>query len=215
MQSLGPKGPKLMATSGRRPTSHAIRSVTKINKAKEGFVRASLGSCGNYQNKFWREMEIILPSKSDQKTNRLIDHFGINIDPKDTAAHIISFLLILGRSKQMNCQRMIKERGEPMARVQTAKRTCPIPTLHQISGFKPFTQIQVHNKFFAMAKVKTSVLKDISSKLLRDAHCHLVMLLTHFSNPSITMGVFLDNWKVADIMPIPKLSHPHTTKKQG
>ena len=81
-----------------------------------------------------------------------------------------------------------------------------VATEHTLNYLKPFTTSQVH-----IQKIKTyksSGMDTISSRILKDAMTHLHKEFTHLYNISVDHSSFPDDWKIATVIPIPKVSNP-------
>ena len=166
-----------------------------IRRAKRDFIQEELVRDTTATKKFWEKINYILPNKDCGNTIRLVDKESMMvIDDNDLPGYINTFFTSIG----------------PKLADKFTERWVPDLPLYQDEMIGPMNVgIQDIEKVVKdINTVKASSVPFISGSVLKDAFMVIPMQLCYMYNLSFTRGIFPDDWKIANVIPLKKGGDP-------
>ena len=188
---------------GDRFIANCIKKIARaeVRKAKAHYCQRQIEFHKKEHKKLWRDIKEIDPEAKPEVTNLYDEESGIKILETELPESINNFFVDIGvklASKFSNC---ITQNG---AYINTIKANT-----HNYD-LEPTTQEIVKRKITQLSNYKSSGLVNISSALMKGSMNILINEFTYLYNLVISTGIFPDDWKIATVTPIPKVSNPRT-----
>ena len=162
-----------------------------IRRAKKDFIQEELVRDETAPKKFWEKINHLLPSKDSGNSIRLMDKENkVIIEEKALPDYVNTFFTGI---------------GPKLANKFSDDWTADLPAFH---GDKIG---QIHIDLGEVEKLvkdintcKASSVKFISATVLKDAFSVITRQLCFMYNLSFTSGIFPDDWKIANVIPLRK-----------
>ena len=170
----------------------------KIRNAKSAYIKHELLRNKSNPKKFWREIhKNILPKNKSQTLNLLDPITQLPLPPNEIPENVNNFLAGIGPKLADNFPNIDVDNftndavyAMPMFEVT---RTDIATVLKHIKN---------------MSVYKSSGLSDLGSRLLKDVFLYIPDILVEIFNKIIDTGRFPDCWKIATVIPLPKIDNP-------
>ena len=163
----------------------------RLRDARADFIRQNLDNNIGNQKKFWKNIQDVLPIKSQRKGSIKLDdkNTGNPIDEKDTASYINDFFVNIGPNLAKHCNEAWNFQGTPSP--------------DEISDIETDVD-EVARLCKAININKASCIENISSEILRDAFLIIPERIARIFNLSFNTGKIPEDWKIAKITPLQK-----------
>ena len=187
-----------MARTHRNNVNKAIRN------AKSMYIKDELTRNRSDPKKFWRSIHNnILPNKSANVLNLLDPQSNMPLDSSEIPYKINEYF---------------SEIGPKLAGILPAVDLAYFDVGNENEHGRPgdtfeveLTNIDIvinHNKEISV--YKSSGISDLGSRLLKDVFLYIPDILLDIFNKVIISRTFPDDWKIATVIPLPKVNNPKT-----
>ena len=167
----------------------------KIRRAKRDFIQDELDNDLGSSKRFWEKINHILPTRENGNSISLIDQEkGMPLDDTEIPNYINTFFTNIGPNLAEKFTDAWDDvlppfEGEKLGNVQVTEQMLE----------KVVKDINVN---------KASSITNISATVLKDAFLALIPQLTFMYNLSFETGIFPEEWKVANVIPLRKGGDP-------
>ena len=165
----------------------------QIRHAKANFIQENLNTNQNNSNKFWQNIHDILPNSKKNNSGKMSlkdSNSNFILDDKSMANTLNSYFTTIGPSLAANMT-------DPWAYNRPNINHTLIDTFHVNSD----ELLELLNEIDC---TKSSAIPYVSSRVLKDAFICLVDQFAYVLNLSFKTTIFPDEWKIAQITPLPK-----------
>lgn len=144
----------------------------------------------------WAELNKLTKSKENKTVIRLQSEDGEPIPDSQIPTHINNFFSTIG-------PKLADKFGSPSPTPQTSEPQPNTPTL----TINTITSTQLYNEIKKINIYKSSGIDGISSRIIKDAMLILLEEFTYLFNQTILTGTVPHAWKIATVIPIPKIAN--------
>ena len=172
------------------------RSNILIWDAKSTYIREQFENVKHSEKKFWHNVKEVLPDSSTSGTFKILDEKGMALTTEDNVSTYINHYFV-------NIGEKLNNDLNPTSCSYDSVLGC------RGTGFS-FRRIQVElrNEIKNIKVFKSSGIDNVASKVLKDAFTILEEQFLYILNKSIDLHKFLDDWKKAKVIPLPKINNP-------
>ena len=175
------------------------RVKSQIKRAKSTYVQDYLDDDLISIKKFWEKITYIMPNKSKNATISLIDQdTKIPIEKDDIPNFINNFFISIGQNMGTDINPTDPD-GENNYNTNPLGAQMPEMTVNEDMLLKIIMNINTS---------KASSIENINSVVLKDAFLILLPQLVKLYQLSLTVCVFPDSWKIANVIPLQKPGDP-------
>ena len=166
-----------------------------IRRAKKDFIQEELVRDASAAKKFWEKINHILPNKDSGNTIHLIDNESkMVVGDSDLPDYIKTFFTGIGPKLASGfvdgwVPDLLEYQGEIIGPLLVGIR-------------------DIEKELKDINTVKASSVPFISASILKDAFMVIPMQLCFMYNLSFTSGIFPDDWKIANVIPLKKGGDP-------
>ena len=167
-----------------------------IRKEKKEWKEAKLKSCGDDTGTVWKNIKTWLGWSSGGPPSKLVENGSIFTKPKDLAKIMNNYFV----SKVKNLRENLPpNQGDPLSLLRRimANRKCSF----KLKCVHPDTVSKIISK---MRSSSSCGLDHLNSRIIKLARPHLVPVITHLINLSISSQRFPESWKVSKVVPLHK-----------
>ena len=178
---------------------------TNIRKAKSEYVLSQLELCKEDNSKFWRVIKSVFPSKQRGKANIRLKKNQKEIPLGEVADYINDFFINVG-----NAAAAAPNTAMPNTHPIESKLNLTIteePELPPLS-LDQVTQTEVLRLSEQINTNKSSGINNINAQVVKDSLIALNKQFTNMINTSLSASKFPEDWKKANVVPIPKGGDP-------
>ena len=176
-----------------RQIAKRLRNYTtrRITKARADFIKTKLDLYKGDSQKFWKTIQEVIGNGSSGKKEKinLYDNDGKIVNDEDTAGYINEFFTSIGP----NLAKDFKDRWSYDGKV--CNHLMPNMSVEEQEVVKLVNNLSTH---------KSSSVKNVSSRVLKDAFQALSDKVTYMFNVALSTGNFPRLWKRAKVVPLPK-----------
>ncbi len=158
----------------------------------------------NDPKKFWRLVKSLTPSQKSEILELKDEKTKLNIPFKELANHINTYFTDIGPILANEFNTTANLVNDPVPRADEHK-----PRL----AFYPPEQNEIETLLMKISEHKSSGLNQLKARLVKDALKHISASLTKIYSQCINNGVFPDKWKIATVVPIPKVAIPFSANQ--
>ena len=163
-----------------------------IKQLKSDFISDNLDTHQNEPKKFWKDIQLILPSNKSTSANTSLIHDDNNVpiyDNKEAADFMNNFFINIGVKLSHSFAQPWVFQG--------------IENLHSIKDMEVNEQ-EVISLSKEIEVTKASAIDHLSSKILKIAFVNLSKQLTFIFNLSFLTNSIPTDWKLSTVTPLPK-----------
>ena len=172
-----------------------------VRNARANYIKEQLEHNKSDPKKFWHSIREVIPNNNESSGSILELHNerGEPIPGQDLAHYINNYFANVGMTLAEKFDKVLSEVDIPHHEF--------VPLT-----LAPVTLEQLNKEIDKIAVYKSSGFRNISSEIWKIVFKALDVFILHMINTSIITNQFPDSWKVATIIPIPKVTNP---KKAG
>ena len=171
-----------------------LRNATNsaVRRARSDYIKQQLDSVTDTK-KFWRTINDIVPKKQNNPKLTILKDQASNsvVNPEETADFINDFFTNIGPRLASKC-------GNALQRRRTQ------PRVNLDFSLRPTSEEEVRKLISEISIYKSSAIKHLSARLVKDALNAVLPQFTHLLNMSLRQAKFPDAWKIATVIPIYK-----------
>lgn len=173
-----------------------------IRIAKSNYIKTYLENNRDDPRKFWQGINSLIKKKPVYSNMVLLDDEKKPVPENATADYINDYFSNIG----INLAKQFHQTSVPNPTQEDGKNTSQVTNrtlyLSPLSENALLTEIKKINIY------KSSGIHGISSRLIKDAMQIMLKEFTYLCNLSIHTGIVPDAWKIANVVPIPKIKNP-------
>ena len=160
--------------------------------ARSDYIKQQLDSVTDTK-KFWRTINDIVPKRQNNPKLTILKDQSSNsvVNPEETADFINDFFTNIGHRLASKC-------GNALQRRRTQ------PRVNLDFSLRPTSEEEVRKLISEISIYKSSAIKHLSARLVKDALNAVLPQFTHLLNMSLRQAKFPDAWKIATVLPIYK-----------
>lgn len=179
-------------------TARNLRTEVKrsLRNAKADFIQTNLRNNSEDPKKFWEELNKLIKSKTTSPQINLKDDNNQLVLPNDTPNFINNFFSMIGP----NLAQSFQNAQPPTNDLPHNLPLLNLPHISQSDLFKEVNKIKIY---------KSCGIRGLSSRLIKDAMLIMLPEFTHLLNLSLKSGTVPNDWKIATVIPIPKVNNPN------
>ena len=167
---------------------------SRIQEAKEQFVKDALEESHDNQKKFWRNLNTLLGNTKSGTTDiTLTTDIGEEVPTEEGADYLNGYFANIG-----------KKLSEGLPDINQVVRDVPQQYIECDETSLYITERMVLHFVKEIDVNKSSGINTIPTFILKDCFMAMIPELVNLFNCSIETGIFLDAWAIANITPIPK-----------
>ena len=171
----------------------------EVDKAKANYFKQQALKYRKDNNKFWFELKQIEPETKVEINNIKDEVTGEKITDEELPTKINKYFARIGATLASKFSHVSNERKQFK------------PPINEITmEIKPPSQQEIILTLKEMSQHKSSGMKDLSTPFVSCAMDILIKEFEHLYKQVIEQGIFPDDWKIATVTPIPKVSKPKT-----
>ena len=172
------------------------RANQVVREAKASYIKEQFNILRHSPKKFWQNVKNVLPDSDAGNRVKLSLKDRPSLSDEDTAVYINNYFVNVGK-------KLVHQLNAPPS-------VCD-PDLndqHNGFGFQPIVKAELNKLIANISVYKSSGVDNISSRALKDAFDVLIDQLLYIMNQSILSSTFPDAWKLATVIPLPKVNNP-------
>ena len=181
-----------------KKNARTVRNLVNqyIKTARSDYIQEQLVELKDKPKKFWGILNDIVDPGRNSKTFKLLDDSGEELTDKAAADTINNFFANIGKnlSDQINMQQINKNIELQVLRPPVFE--LPLKTPETVS--KLTKDIKVY---------KSSGMDTISSRIWKVFYERFDYIIVHLYNLILTSSVYPQDWKIATVVPIPKVAN--------
>ena len=181
---------KRIAKQGRNRANFLVR------EAKSSCIKEQVDTLRHSPKNCWQNVKNVLPESDTCNRVKMTDKDGLSLSDENIATYINKYFVNVGKNlvQRLNNPPSIYDKN--------------LGEQHAGFLFRPIMIDELNKLIMSIPVYKSSGIDNISSKALKDAFSILNDQLLYIMNQSILSGIFPDAWKLATVIPLPKVNNP-------
>lgn len=171
----------------------------KVSKAKANFLKSKIEENADNPKKLWQNLKILMPSKKGVQHRSELDltntDTGQPLDKNEMADYANKYFVTVGKNL---AQKINSDNSRYLAELKDYADVTP----HKLNDLPPISESEVRKQVKKIDNSKTSNVKGISTKLLKEAFAFLTPQLTYLFNLILVTCTIPLPWKTATVTPI-------------
>lgn len=170
----------------------------KLKKAKSNFLKNKIEDHSDNPKILWQNLKTLMPSKKGQKQTtelNLADDNHTTLEKTKMADYVNLYFVSVGKNLALKIK---SDNTEYLAKLNQYANEIP----HELKDLPSISESEVKKLIKKIDNSKTSNVKGITTKLLKDAFMYLVPQLTYLFNLILITCTIPSPWKTATVTPI-------------
>lgn len=158
----------------------------------------------------WQNINTLIKTKANKARINLEDESGTLVADHEAPDYINTFFATIGPNlakKFENTQQSDNAYSPDINQIQTQANINITKAEETNFQLTEITTAQLLTEVRKIDIFKSSGIRDISSRILKDAMLIMLEEFTYLFNLSINKGQVPNNWKIATVIPIPKIAN--------
>ena len=181
-----------------KKNARSIRNLTNqyIKTARSDYIQEQLIELKDKPKKFWNILNDIVDPGRNSKTFKLLDENGEELTDNAAANTINNFFANIGKSLSNQINKFQTNNNSTLQVLRPPVFELPPINIDMVS--KLTKNIKVY---------KSSGMDTISSKIWKVFYERFDYIIVHLYNLILTTSVYPQDWKIATVVPIPKVAN--------
>ena len=181
-----------------KTNARTIRNLVNqyIKTARSDYIQEQLIELKDKPKKFWGILNDIIDPGRNSKTFKLLDEYGEEMTDKAAVNTINNFFANIGKSLSDQINKQQTNNNTVLQAIRPPVFELPLINVNMVS--KLTKNIKVY---------KSSGMDTISSRIWKAFYERFDYIIVHLYNLILTSSVYPQDWKIAKVVPIPKVAN--------